>query len=166
MSKCKICHTSHTWDELDERGRCRSCHDAYMATRNGLHYGDYMAAKPRPYVLPVTVTPLRELPVINPEKICRICGKPIPPESGRRTLCSLECQAEFNRQSASAAHARKKAAQAAKEKPVRYCAICGEPLPSNMRKYCTPECAHIGAMKSERESKKRRAERMKNCEKL
>lgn len=52
MSKCKICHTSHTRDELDDRGRCRSCHDAYMATRNGLHYGDYMAAKPRPYVLP------------------------------------------------------------------------------------------------------------------
>lgn len=21
MSQCKICHTSHTWDELDERGR-------------------------------------------------------------------------------------------------------------------------------------------------
>ena len=53
------------------------------------------------------------------------------------------------------------------------CAICGEPLPSNMRKYCTPECAHIGAMKSEleskkrrAESKKRRAERMKNYDKL
>ena len=125
-----------------------------------------MAAKPRPYVLPVAVTPLRELrelPVMNQEKVCRICGKPIPPESGRRTLCSLECQAEFNRQSANAAHARKKAAQAAKEKPVRYCAICGKPLPSNMRKYCTPECAHLGVLKTQRESKKRRAdaERMK-----
>lgn len=159
MSKCKICHTSHTRDELDDRGRCRSCHDAYMATRNGLHYGDYMAAKPRPYVLPVAVTPLRELPVMNQEKVCRICGKPIPPESGRRTLCSLECQAEFNRQSASAAHARKKAAQAAKGKPVRYCAICGEPLPSNMRKYCTQECAHLGILKTQRESKARQKER-------
>lgn len=155
MSKCKICHTSHTRDELDDRGRCRSCHDAYMAT----HYGDYMAAKPRPYVLPVAVTPMRELPVMKPDKVCRICGKPIPPESGRRTLCSLECQAEFNRQSASAAHARKKAAQAAKEKPVRRCAICGEPLPSNMRKYCTPECAHLGILKTQRESKARQKER-------
>lgn len=155
MSKCKICHTSHTRDELDDRGRCCSCHDAYMATQNGLHYGDYMAAKPRPYALPVAITPLRDLPVMNPEKICRICGKPIPKESGRRTLCSLECQAEFNRQSASAAHAKKKAAQAAKEKPVRYCAICGKPLPSNMRKYCTPECAHLGILKTQRESKAR-----------
>lgn len=159
MSECKICRTSHNWDELDEKGRCRSCHDAYMATRNGLHYGDYMAAKPRPHVLPVAVTPLRELPFMNPEKVCRICGKPIPPESGRRTLCSLECQAEFNRQSA-------KAAKAAKEKPLRRCAICGEPLPINMRKYCAPECAHIGALKNERESKKRRAERIKNYDKL
>ena len=120
MSKCKICRTSHTWDELDDLGRCRSCRDAYMATQNGLHYGDYMAAKPRPYVLPVTVTPLRDLPVMNPEKVCRICGKPIPPESGRRTLCSLECQAEFNRQSAKAAHDKAKAAKAAKEKPLRH----------------------------------------------
>lgn len=145
MSKCKICHTSHTRDELDDRGRCRSCHDAYMATRNGLHYGDYMAAKPRPYVLPV----------MNPEKVCRICGKPIPPESGRRTLCSLECQAEFNRQSAKAAHDKAKAAKAAKEKPLRRCAICGKPLPSNMRKYCAPECAHLGILKTQRESKAR-----------
>lgn len=114
----------------------------------------------------MTVTPLRELPVMNPEKVCRICGKPIPPESGRRTLCSLECQAEFNRQLAKAAHDKAKAAKAAQEKSLRRCAICGKPLPSNMRKYCTPECAHVGVMKSERESKKRRAERMKNCDKL
>lgn len=139
MSKCKICHTTHPRDELDDRGRCRSCHDAYMATQNGLHYGDYMAAKPRPYVLPVAVTPLRELPIMNPEKVCRICGKPIPPESGRRTLCSLECQAEFNRQSAKAAHDKAKAAKAAQEKPLRRCAICGEPITRPNAKVC-PAC--------------------------
>ena len=94
------------------------------------------------------------------------CTVNMPTYKGRRTLCSLECQAEFNRQSAKAAHDKAKAAKAAQEKPLRRCAICGEPLPSNMRKYCTPECAHLGAMKSERECKKRRAERMKNCEKL
>lgn len=76
---------------------------------------------------------------MNPEKVCRICGKPIPPESGRCTLCSLECQAEFNRQSASAAHARKKAAKAAKEKPVRRCAICGNPITRPNAKVC-PAC--------------------------
>ena len=156
MIRCIYCHLVK---DLDSKVRCSSCADAGDATAYGLHYGDYMAAKPRPYVLPVAITPLRELPVMNQEKVCRICGKPIPPESGRRTLCSLECQAEFNRQSASAAHARKKAAQAAKGKPVRYCAICGEPLPSNMRKYCTPECAHLGLLKTQRESKARQKER-------
>lgn len=163
MTRCKYCRTDHI---LDAKGRCPSCADAGDATAYGLHYGDYMAAKPRPYVLPVAVTPLRELPVMNPKKVCRICGKPIPPESGRRTLCSLECQAEFNRQSAKAAHDKAKAAKAAKEKPLRRCAICGEPLPSNMRKYCTPKCAHLGLLKTQRESKKRRAERMKNYDKL
>lgn len=152
MTRCKYCHTDHI---LDAKGRCSSCADVGDATAYGLHYGDYMAAKPRPYVLPVAVTPLRELPVMNPEKVCRICGKPIPPESGRRTLCSLECQAEFNRQSAKAAHYKAKAAKAAKEKPLRRCAICGEPLPSNMRKYCTLECAHVGVLKTQRESKAR-----------
>ncbi len=152
MSKCKICHTSHTRDELDDRGRCRSCHDAYMATRNGIHYGDYMAAKPRPYVLPVAITPLRELPVMNPEKVCRICGKPIPPESGRRTLCSLECQAELTGSRQKRPTTRPKQPRQPKKSP---CAICGEPLPSNMRKYCTPECAHLGILKTQRESKAR-----------
>lgn len=153
MKRCKICHVSV--NDVNRKGRCSSCADAGDATAYGLHYGDYMAAKPRPYVLPVAVTPLRDLPVMNPEKVCRICGKPIPPESGRRTLCSLECQAEFNRQSAKAAHDKAKAAKAAKEKPLRRCAICGEPLPSNMRKYCTPECAHLGILKTQRESKAR-----------
>ena len=156
MTRCIYCHLVK---ELDSNGRCSSCADAGDATAYGLHYGDYMAAKPRPYVLPVAITPLRELPVMNQGKVCRICGKPIPPESGRRTLCSLECQAEFNRQSAKAAHDKAKAAKAAKEKPVRYCAICGEPLPSNMRKYCTPECAHLGILKTQRESKARQKER-------
>lgn len=165
MTRCKYCHTVH---ELDAKGRCPSCADAGDATRAGMHYGDYIAARDAARIRPIP------LPVTNPEpvsranavKICRICGALIPPESPRRTLCSLECQAEFNRQSAKAAHDKAKAAKAAQEKPLRRCAICGEPLPSNMRKYCTPECAHVGAMKSERESKKRRAERMKNCEKL
>lgn len=152
MTRCKYCHTDHILDAT-------SCADVGDATAYGLHYGDYMAAKPRPHVLPVAVTPLRELPVMNPEKICRICGKPIPPESGRRTLCSLECQAEFNRQSAKAAHDKAKAAKAAQEKPLRRCAICGKPLPSNMRKYCTPECAHLGILKTQRESKARQKER-------
>ena len=125
MTRCKYCHTDHI---LDAKGRCPSCADAGDVTAYGLHYGDYMAAKPRPYVLPVSVTPLRDLPVMNPEKVCRICGKPIPPESGRRTLCSLECQAEFNRQSA----------KAAKEKPLRPCAAA----PSAASR-CPATCASI-----------------------
>lgn len=157
MKRCKICHVSV--NDVDRKGRCSSCADVGDATAYGLHYGDYMASKPRPYVLPVAITPLRDLPIMNPEKVCRICGKPIPPESGRRTLCSLECQAEFNRQSAKAAHYKAKAAKAAKEKPLRRCAICGEPLPSNMCKYCTPECAHLGILKTQRESKARQKER-------
>ena len=165
MTSCKYCHTDHI---LDAKGRCSSCADVGDAARAGMHYGDYIASRDAAHLRPIPLPVPKPEPVsrANAIKTCRICGALIPPESPRRTLCSLECQAEFNRQSASAAHARKKAAQAAKEKPVRYCAICGEPLPSNMRKYCTPECAHIGALKNERESKKRRAERMKNYDKL
>lgn len=136
MNRCKYCHTIH---ELDAKGRCPSCADAGDATRVGMHYGDYIARRVQPLrPVPVETTPA---PVsrANAVKVCRICGALIPPESPRRTLCSLECQAEFNRQSANAAHARKKAAQAAKEKPVRYCAICGEPITRPNAKVC-PAC--------------------------
>ena len=161
MKKCKICHTAHPFDELDDFGRCRSCRDVYMAARAGLHYGDYIARKPRPFLLPFERhTPLWELPIMQGAKICRICGKPIPPESGRRTLCGLACQQEANRQSAKSV---KKAGDA---EPERLCIICGRPIPSNMRRYCTPECAHEGALITWRESKQRRTERMKNCDKL
>lgn len=158
MSKCKICRTSHSWDVLDDRGRCRSCHDAYMATLNGLHYGDYMAQKPRPYVLPVAITPLRELPVMNPEKVCRICGKPIPPESGRRTLCSPECQAKYNRRSANEAHAKAKALRAEQPKTPRYCALCGKPITRPNAKTC-PDCKDEYARAYSREYKRRKKQK-------
>lgn len=153
MTRCKYCHTVH---ELDAKGRCPSCADAGDATRAGMHYGDYIARRVqslRP--VPVETTP-EPVSRANAVKVCRICGALIPLESPRRTLCSPECQAEFNRQSAKAAHDKAKAAKAAKEKPLRRCAICGEPLPSNMRKYCTPECAHLGILKTQRESKARK----------
>lgn len=153
MTRCKYCHTVH---ELDAKGRCPSCADAGDATRAGMHYGDYIARRVqslRP--VPVETTP-EPVSRANAVKVCRICGALIPPESSCRTLCSPECQAEFNRQSAKAAHDKAKAAKAAKEKPLRRCAICGEPLPSNMRKYCTPECAHLGILKTQRESKARK----------
>lgn len=50
MKRCKICHVSV--NDVDRKGRCSSCADAGDATAYGLHYGDYMAQKPQPYVLP------------------------------------------------------------------------------------------------------------------
>lgn len=91
MTRCKYCHTDHI---LDAKGRCSSCADVGDATAYGLHYGDYMAAKPRPYVLPVAITPLRELPVMNPEKVCRICGNPITRPNAK--VCPA-CKDEFRR---------------------------------------------------------------------
>lgn len=155
MTRCKYCHTVH---ELDSKDRCPSCADAGDATAYGLHYGDYMAAKPRPYVLPVMVMFLRELPVMNPEKVCRICGKPIPPESGRRTLCSLECQAEFNRQSAKAAHAKAKALRAEQPRPPRYCVVCGKPITRPNAKTC-PDCKDEYARAYSREYKRRKKQK-------
>lgn len=154
MNRCKYCHTVH---ELDSKGRCQSCADAGDATLAGLSYGAYMARKYAGQLPPLPIPRTRPEPVsrANAVKICRICGALIPPESPRRTLCSPECQAEYNRRSANEAHDKAKAAKAAKEKPLRRCAICGEPLPSNMRKYCTPECAHLGVLKTQRESKAR-----------
>lgn len=161
MTRCIYCHLVK---DLDAKGRCPSCADAGDATRAGLHYGDYIASRDAARIRPVSLPVPKPEPVsrANAVKVCRICGALIPPESTRRTLCSPECQAEYNRRSANEAHAKAKALRAAQPKPLRYCAlcaICGEPLPSNMRKYCTPECAHLGLLKTQQESKTRQKER-------
>lgn len=111
MSICKYCHTDHPLDALH---RCPSCADAGDATRAGLHYGDYIARRGQPLRLVPVETPPEPVSRANAIKTCRICGSLIPPESPRRTLCSAECQAEYNRRSASKAHAKaKRAAQLA-----------------------------------------------------
>lgn len=138
MTRCKYCHTVH---ELDSKGRCPSCADAGDAARAGLSYGAYMARKYAGQLPPIPIPRPRPEPVsrANAVKICRICGALIPPESPRRTLCSPECQAEYNRRSANEAHAKAKAAREAQPKPPRYCAVCGKPITRPNAKVC-PEC--------------------------
>lgn len=150
MTRCKYCHTVH---ELDAKGRCPSCADAGDATRAGMHYGDYIARRVqslRP--VPVETTP-EPVSRANAVKVCRICGALIPPESSRRTLCSPECQAEFNRQSAKAAHDKAKALRAEQPKPPRYCALCSKPITRPNAKTC-PDCKDEYARAYSREYKR------------
>lgn len=51
MNRCKYCHTVH---ELDAKGRCSSCAEAGDATRAGMHYGDYIAARDAARIRPIT----------------------------------------------------------------------------------------------------------------
>lgn len=139
MTRRKYCHTVH---ELDSKGRCPSCADAGNATRAGLHYGDYIASRDSARLRPVPLPVPKPEPVsrANAVKVCRICGAQIPLESPRRTLCSPECQAEYNRRSANAAHAKERARRkAAPPKPPRYCALCGELITRPNAKVC-PAC--------------------------
>ena len=157
MSICKYCHTVH---ELDAKGRCPSCVDAGDATRAGLSYGAYMARKyaGQPPHLPIPRTRPEPISRANAVKICRICGALIPPESPRRTLCSPECQAEYNRRSANEAHAKAKAAQEAQPKPPRYCVICGKPINRPNAKTC-PDCKDEYARAYSREYKRRKKQK-------
>lgn len=136
MTRCKYCHTVH---ELDAKGRCPSCADAGDATRAGMHYGDYIARRVqllRPVPVETTQEPVSRA---NAVKTCRICGALIPPESPRRTLCSPECQAEYNRRSANEAHAKAKALQAEQPRPPRCCVVCGKPITRPNANTC-PDC--------------------------
>lgn len=71
MSKCKICRTSHNWDELDDRGRCRSCADAGDAKAKALR-----AEQPRP------------------PRCCVVYGKPITRPNAK--TCP-DCKDEYAR---------------------------------------------------------------------
>lgn len=152
MTRCKYCHTVH---ELDAKGRCPSCADAGDATRAGMHYGDYIAARDAARIRPIPLPAPRPEPVsrANAVKVCRICGALIPPESPRRTLCSPECQAEYNRRSANEAHAKAKALRAEQPKPPRYCALCGEPITRPNAKVC-PACKDESRRTYDREYKR------------
>lgn len=156
MPRCKICHVE---SPLDRSGRCESCIDAAEATSLGLHYGDYIARKERGTLPP---TPRRdrfaaalldykehvELPK------CSICGGNVFPP--RRYLCSPKCQAEYNRRSASEAHAKAKAKRLAQPIPERYCTICGKLITNPRKKVtCSPECAVTYKRQWERDRKRR-----------
>ena len=138
MTRCVFCHMPR---DLDSKGRCPSCADAGDATRAGLSYGAYMARKHAGQLPPIPVPRPRPQPVsrANAIKTCRICGALIPPESPRRTLCSPECQAEYNRRSANEAHAKAKALRAEQPRPPRCCVVCGKPITRPNAKTC-PEC--------------------------
>lgn len=153
MSICKYCHTDH---ELDALRRCPSCAAAGNATRAGLHYGDYIARRGQP-IRPVPVeAPPEPVSRANAIKTCRICGALIPPESPRRTLCSQECQAEYNRRSAAEAHEKAKAKRAAQPVPPRYCRICGKLITDPRKKStCSPECAVTYKRQWERDRKRK-----------
>lgn len=152
MNRCKYCHTVH---ELDAKGRCPSCADAANATRAGLSYGAYMARKYAGQLPPLPIPRTRPEPVsrANAVKICRICGAQIPPESPRRTLCSPECQAEYNRRSANEAHAKAKALRAEQPRPPRCCVVCGKPITRPNAKTC-PDCKDEYARAYSREYKR------------
>ena len=86
--------------------------DCIAARQAGMSYGKWKALH---YVPPVEVeTPKQEEqeePEVAPKevRVCRICGKPIPPEKRKDTrYCSQECIAEGNRQFQNAYYHRKK----------------------------------------------------------
>lgn len=157
MTRCKYCHTNH---ELDSKDRCPSCADAGDATRAGLHYGDYIARRGQP-IRPVPVeAPPEPVSRANAIKTCRICGALIPPESPRRTLCSPECQAEYNRRSANEAHAKAKAKRFTQPIPERYCVICGKRITDPRKKVtCSPECAVTYRRQWERDRKRKQKQK-------
>ena len=53
------------------------------------------------------------------ENKCPVCGKPTKPN---KTYCSLECSRK------------------ARAKKVKYCTVCGKPMPSGNKRYCSLEC--------------------------
>lgn len=156
MKRCKICFVAV--NEVDSKGRCQSCADAGDATRAGLHYGDYIAARDAARIRPIPLPVQKPEPVsrANAVKVCRICGALIPPESPRRTLCSPECQAEYNRRSANEAHAKAKAKRLTQPIPERFCVICGKRITSPRKKVtCSPECAVTYKRQWERDRKRK-----------
>ena len=98
MSICKYFHTDH---ELDSKGRCQSCADAGDATRAGMHYGDYIAARDAARFRPIPPPVPKPEPVsrANAVKVCRICGKLITrPNAKVCPACKGESRRIYDRE--------------------------------------------------------------------
>ena len=70
-----------------------------------------------------------------PPGTCQICGKPIVRGFRRSKYCSPEC-------GRIALIKLNKIRRSRKE--TRYCDVCGKPVPSNRRRYCSEACQAIG----------------------
>lgn len=87
------------------------------------------------------------------ERICTICGKSFT-RKGKRVYCSDECAQESHKKNSYAAQKVRVAKR--REGKERKCPVCGKPVPRNMKKYCSHECAKKAQLQQCRESYERR----------
>ena len=87
------------------------------------------------------------------ERICPICGKSFS-RKGKRVYCSDECAQEGHKKNSYAAQKVRVAKR--REGKERKCPVCGKPVPRNMKKYCSHECAKKAQLQQCRESYERR----------
>ena len=115
------------------------------AEKLGISYGKYMAMGYHPEVKQETPEPEQDAEVPEKMKVCAFCGKPFPAASraSKAIYCSNDCRQNAGKQKYMERYYRNKET-AEKSGEIRYCAVCGNPMPEGRRagsKTCSPECS-------------------------
>ncbi len=128
------------------------------ARKLGMTYGQYMVYLSKNEQSDQKQEPTQAPATEKPRPVCKICGKEIPPYSGRRCYCSKECHETFIRNDA---RERNRKAKGISPDEIITCPACGKQFQRGNRhaniKYCSPECS----LKRHRVTRKKKGETMK-----
>lgn len=135
MSQIRI---KDSWDNLT---KC-----SVEASNRGITYGKLMAEK---YEKEQMVTLAEERARKREENRqkefhCMECGNEIPPFTGKKRFCCVDCECKYyEREQAEEARRDKRGAWAPKKKkPNLYCVNCGKQLVRPQKKYCCSACEY------------------------
>lgn len=93
----------------------------------------------------------------NPVRRCKSCGKALPKGTGSRRLYCDSCRKLRKKETNHAYHQKRRISESTKPPVVRYCTVCGKPLPLGSaanRRYCL-SCGEKIHLEAARERSKR-----------
>lgn len=135
-----------TWNENDQK---------WIVMRRNKYFGSFDHVED-------AIKKRREIELMDPQRFCVICGKPIPPDRHpNATTCSDECVREKDRRYMATKHADYKMNKPAPKTPTvkapKKCEMCGESIPGESKARFCPRCSRerrsVQVMESARKMK-------------
>ena len=135
-----------TWNEKDQK---------WIVMRRNKYFGSFDHVED-------AIKKRREIELMEPQRFCVICGRPIPPDRHPNAItCSDECVREKDRRYMATKYAdykmNKPAQKPSTVKALKKCEMCGESIPRESKARFCPHCSRerrsVQVMESARKMK-------------